>query len=407
MFKNIYYGWLIVAAGLLIISLDGLFLYSFGVYMPYLKESFDSTHLQSSLLFSIRNIVFAFSMIIAGRLIDRFDPKWVIFIGGFTAVAGMFLTAYATDTWQLILTYSILPGIGNGFFYIPSIAIISRWFNEKRAFAIGIATLGVPISGVIITPLSAWLISNFGLKNSLIILSLILGLLLLNAFLMRALPNPEEVGKYGLRNNTDGSYLNTPDWSVRDAMSTSSFWILYVIFFLGMNTFLIIIVNLFDYAKESGIDPLVASGAPAALAFGSIFGRLLFSGILTKYLDNKMVLFTSYFLEAVSIIIIIYSQTVWSLYIFGFLFGFFYSSHMPIFPTILSNYFGTKYIGSILGVSATGFSLASITGPLLAGYLYDNTGSHHQSIVIATIICFFAAFTTFFITKPKNEKAIT
>jgi len=171
MFKNIYYGWLIVAAGLLIISLDGLLLYSFGIYMPYLKESFDSTHLQSSLLFSIRNIVFAFSMIIAGRLIDRFNPKWVIFIGGFTAVAGIFLTTYATDMWQLILTYSILPGIGNGFFYIPSIAIISRWFNEKRAFAIGIATLGVPISGMIITPLCVWLISNFGLKNSLIILS--------------------------------------------------------------------------------------------------------------------------------------------------------------------------------------------------------------------------------------------
>ena len=174
-----------------------------------------------------------------------------------------------------------------------------------------------------------------------------------------------------------------------------------------MNTFLIILVNLFDYAKESGIEPLVASGAPAAIAFGSRFGRLFFSGVLTKFMDNKRVLFVSYFLEALSIIIIIYFQTVWSLYLFGLLFGFFYSGHMPIFPTVLSNYFGTKFIGAIYGVSATGFSLASITGPLLAGYLYDKTGSHYQSIVAATVICFIAALSTFLITSPKSRDTIT
>ena len=106
------------------------------------------------------------------------------------------------------------------------------------------------------------------------------------------------------------------------------------------------------------------------------------------------------------IIIIIYFQTVWSLYLFGFLFGFFYSGHMPIFPSILSNYFGTKYIGAIYGVSATGFSLASITGPLFAGYLYDKTGSHHQAVVAATIICFIAAFSTLFITSPKSREVV-
>ena len=404
MFRNVYYGWFIVAAGLIIISLDGLLLYSFGIYMPYLKESYGASHLQSASLFSIRNIVFAVSMIISGRLIDRFNPKWVIFIGGFTAVAGMFLTAYATNMWQLVLTYAVLPGIGNGFYYIPSIAIISRWFKKKRALAIGIATLGVPISGMIISPLTAWLISNKGLSNSLMILSLLLFGLLLSAFVMRSAPGSNELTDSNSADNSQ-SEDKSVNWTVREATSTSSFWILYTIFFLGMNTFLIILVNLFDYAKESGIDPLVASGAPAAIAFGSIFGRLFFSGVLTKYLDNRKVLFTSYFLEALSILIIIYSQSVWSLYLFGFLFGFFYSGHMPIFPTILSQYFGTKNIGSIFGVSATGFSLAAITGPLLAGYLVDTTGTHSMAIIVATIICFITALSTFFITVPKTREA--
>ncbi len=405
MFKNVYYGWFIVAAGLIIISLDGLLLYSFSIYMPYLKESFALSHLESSSLFSIRNVVFAFSMIAAGKLIDRFSPKWVIFIGGFTAVAGIFLTAFSTSNWQLILAYAVLPGIGNGFFYIPTVAIISRWFHKKRALAIGIATLGVPVIGVVISPMVAVLIAGMGLENSLITLSIITAFLLSTAFVMRKSPGDKEEKA----DEPDGkpAMPDFSNWNVRQAISTSSFWILYVIFFLGMNTFLIILVNLFDYAKESGIDPIVASWAPAALAFGSIFGRLFFSGVLTKFFDNKRVLFISYFLEAVSIIIIIYSQTVWAFCLFGFLFGFFYSGHMPIFPTLLSDYFGTKFIGSIFGVSATGFSVASVTGPLIAGYLYDVTDSHYQSVVVATVICFIAAFSTFFITEPKGRKTLS
>ncbi len=402
MFRDIYYGWFIVAAGLIIISLDGVLLYSFGIYMPYLIESFDLTHFQSSGLFSVRNVVFAFAMIIAGRLIDRFNPKAVIFLGGFTAVLGMFLTAYAKSDLELIIAYAVLPGIGNGFFYIPTVAMISRWFNEKRALAIGIATMGVPISGMVINPLTAWLITTVGLEKSLMALAAILAFLLLSAFVIRR--SPEEEGPAGAAPGAKRALPGTDaDWGVRKAISTSSFWILYTIFFFGMNTFLIILVNLFDYARESGISVMAASWAPAALAFGSIFGRLFFSGVLTKYLDNKRVLFISYFLEAASILIIVFSQDIWAFYLFGFLFGFFYSGHMPIFPTILSNYFGTRFIGSIFGVSATAFSVASITGPLLAGYLYDTSGAHYQSIVVSAVICFIAAFSTFFITMPNKK----
>ena len=406
MLRDIYYGWFNVAAGLIIISLDGILLYSFGIYVPYLEKAFDATHLEISSLITIRNIFFAFSMIIAGRLIDRYNPKYVIFLGGLTAVLGILFTASAENLWQLTLTYAVLPGIGNGFFYIPSLAIISRWFNEKRALAMGIATLGVPISGMIINPFDAWLISFVGLEPSLVILSLIILCLLLFAFVMS---NPPDANSGTMVNNQSApteSENENNSVGVMDALRTKSFWILYIIFFLGMNTFLIILINLFDYGIESGIDPLTASGAPAALAFGSIFGRLFFSGVLTKYLDNKQVLFVSYFLEALSILIIIYFQTVWAFYLFGFLFGFFYSGHMPIFPTILSNYFGTKNIGSIMGVSATGFSLASVTGPLLAGYLYDTTGTHSMDIIAAAAICFITAFSTFLISRPESMETV-
>ena len=80
--KKIYYGWYIVAASLLIIILDGLLLYSFGVFLPYINDEFGFTRTEGSALFSFRSIIAAPGFIIAGRLIDKYDPRVVIFGGG-------------------------------------------------------------------------------------------------------------------------------------------------------------------------------------------------------------------------------------------------------------------------------------------------------------------------------------
>ncbi|MCK5710908.1 MAG: MFS transporter, partial [Deltaproteobacteria bacterium] len=142
--KKIYYGWYIVAASLLIIILDGLLLYSFGVFMPYINEEFGLSRAEGSSLFSFRSLILAPGFIIAGRLIDKYDPRIVIFCGGSIAALGMILSGFATSVWQLILFYSVFVGIGDTVLYITCVAVISRWFTKKRALAIGIITTGVP-----------------------------------------------------------------------------------------------------------------------------------------------------------------------------------------------------------------------------------------------------------------------
>ena len=111
--KKIFYGWYIVAASLLIIILDGLLLYSFGVFLPYLNEDFGLSRAAGSSLFSFRSLVQAPAFILAGRMIDRFDPRAVIFGGGLIAALGMFLTGIAETTWQLYISYGFFIGLGD------------------------------------------------------------------------------------------------------------------------------------------------------------------------------------------------------------------------------------------------------------------------------------------------------
>ncbi len=407
--SKIYYGWYIVAACLVLTILDGMLLYSFGIFQPYINDDFGLSRAVGSSIFSLRSFVLAFSLTISGRLVDKYDPRAVIFIGGVIAALGIFLTGLATKTWELYLYYGFLVGLGDGVLYITCVTVISRWFVKKRALVIGIVTAGVPISGLITNPLTAWLIGAFGSKNALLALSLIIVIALLSSFVLRGYPQEKNLRAYGDDiNEEDNKKLSESDWKSREAITTPTFGYMYLMYFLGFTTFLIVVIHLFNFAIDQGISPLVASGAPAAIGVGSILGRIVLSGFLTEVIDNRRVLFICYFTQGCSILILLFIRETWAFYLFGLLFGFFYSGWVPIFPILLGKFFGLSALGAIYGVFGTSFSIAAISGPWLAGYTFDVFGSYEIPFIIAIIFCILAAIMSFFIKTPiKKSNIIT
>ncbi len=404
MLKNrFFYGWVVVIAGHLLITLDGMILYSFGIFFPYLNEGFELSKTTGSSFFSVRCVCMAFSFVFAGRLIDRHDARYVTFFGGLIGAIGLFLSSRAENILELYITYSVLVGIGDGFLYILPVTVISRWFLKKRALAIGIATAGVPVSGLIVNPITAWLIESFGYQSALVYLSIIFTLILCAAFLIRSHPEDMNLKAYGEGEQDASQPASDSDWSPKEAFSSTSFWLMYLSFFLGFNTFLIVVVELFDFSIKSGITPLVAAGAPAFIGLGSIFGRIFFSAVVTNILKDVRILFVCYYLQASSIILILVVVDIWSLYLFGFLFGFFYSGWVPMFPTILGRFYGLRSLGSIFGIFGTGFSLAAISGPLISGFLYDLTQSHQKPFIVAAAVSFATAFITLLIKDPVKK----
>ena len=185
MSRGIFYGWYIVAASLVLIIMDGLLLYSFGVFLPYLNEEFGFSRAIGSSIFSLRSVVLAFSLTLAGRLVDKYDPRAVIISGGIITAIGMLLSGFADKGWELYVSYGFLIGLGDGVLYITCVAVVSRWFIKKRALVIGIITTGIPLSGLIASPLTAWLISSFGLRNAFFALAGLLTLSTLSALALR------------------------------------------------------------------------------------------------------------------------------------------------------------------------------------------------------------------------------
>ena len=412
--KKIFYGWYIVAASLVIIILDGLLLYSFGVFLPYLNKDFGLTTAAGSSLFSFRSLVQAPCFILAGRLIDKFDPRAVIFGGGAIAAAGMIFSGLAVTTWQLYISYGFFVGLGDAVLYITCVALVSRWFVKKRALAIGIITTGVPLSGLITNPLTAWLIHSFGVRNALFSLGGLMITVLMAAFVLRSRPEDKNLKPYGEEDgrheemagdNNTGLKTDKKDWTALEAISTPNYWLMYSMYFLGFTTFLIIVTQYYNFEIDLNVPALAAAGPPAAIGLGSIIGRTLLSSILAESLEYRKVILICFFAQGSSIILLLVFDHIWAFYLFGFLFGFFYSAWVPIFPTLLGKFFGLGALGTIYGIFGTSYSIAAIGGPLLAGYVHDVTGTYTYPFLFTILCCYLAAAGAFFVKTPVRKPA--
>ncbi|NIP38541.1 MAG: OFA family MFS transporter [Candidatus Dadabacteria bacterium] len=412
MAKNkLFYGWYIVAASLILIILDGLLLYSFGIFLPGLNDKFGLSEAGGSSVYALRSFVLAFSLAISGRLVDKYDPRIIIFSGGLICAIALLLCGFAETKFELFLYFGVLIGIGDGVLYITCVTLISRWFVKKRSLAIGIITTGVPLSGLFVPPLTTWLIINHGISNAFFGLSAFIFIAIFAALLLRKSPAEMNLKPYGaedIGSENDSAQIThdqkQQDWEAKEAFHTPAFWLLYIIWFFGFITFLIIITHLFNYEIHVGIPEMLASGAPAAIGLGSIFGRIVLSGFLTERIRNERILFICFFVQSSSILILLFFKDIQFYYLFGLLFGFFYSGWVPIFPMILGDFYGLKALGAIYGFFGTSFSVAAIIGPILAGYLFDKTGSYFYPFLIAIIICYLAATLTFFIKKPQRKQ---
>lgn len=396
--NKFFYGWIIVFAAIFLVFLDGLLLYSFGVLLPSIQAKFEMSKAAVNSIFAIRCIVFAFSMIIFGKLIDKHRPEKVIFLGGLITAVGLLFTAYSDTKLTLFLNYGVLTGLGDGAFYVPAVAVVQRWFNKRRDFAVGLVTAGVPISGLIINPLSAWILSVSSLETTLMSLAGITLIFLLPAFLMKQ--DPKEMGllPYG------GPFPKSDDaesnnWETKEATKTSAFIILYALLFLGMLSFLIVVTLQFDYAISNNLNLLASSIAPASIAAGSFCGRLV-TGYIADFINRNKILFAVFLGQGLSVLILLNGNSLLHYCLFGFFFGFSYGGWIPIFPSLLKDFFGKKHVGQIFGVFGTGFSISAIIGPPLAGYLVDEFNTYHYGFYICILACLIAAMLALLIKKP-------
>jgi len=404
--RNIFYGWVIVAAGGIILLLEWGFQYSYGVFFTELYEEFNWTSTLVSGAYSLFMFWHSIMYLLAGRLNDRYGPRLTLAICITALSAGYALMSLINAPWQLYIVYGIIIGTGAGFGFLPVTSTVSRWFVKRRGMALGITVAGIGIGTLALAPFAQFLIFKFGWRNSYLLIAgifLVVGLPI--SRLMRLNPSEKGLLPDGVKEMAEEEHNSSPstvDFTPKQAIKTKAFLLLF-----AMNAFLtfavqMVMVHLKAYAVGSGIEEMVAATALGVVGGSSILGRIAM-GTASDKIGRGMSFFIACLLMAVMMLWLMRARQPWHFYLFSVIFGIGYGSWVPLFPAIIADWFGSKSHGTILGVLMLAPGIGGALGSLSGGFVFDATGSYDIAIMISVIVLFIAAACSFAIKAPQEK----
>lgn len=402
---SFFYGYVILALCFLNLLFVRGITGAFGVFYVALLEEFSWSHKSAAAIASINFLVYALASPLVGFAFDRLGPRLLIPLAGSLLGIGLFLSGRSDSLWDLYLAYGIVAALGQaGLGFVIQNALISHWFVRRRATAIGIATMGQGLGAILLIPLAQYLISRMGWRSAFTVLAVLMLAIVVpaNAFLQRH--GPEEVGQQADGHDTEKTDcgatqkrkdLQTPEWTLRAAISSFPFWSITVGHLaLGCGLFMIF-THVAAHMVSLGYDKLLA-----AFVLGLIGSMRIGATALWGFVSDHLGRDKGYGISIVITLLgisglvgIHLGSPMWLLYAAVILYGIGHSAGNPTYGALIADIFGGAHIGTIFGFLEVSFGLGSALGAWLGGYLYDLTGSYRLPFSLGFLTFIFSYFT--------------
>ena len=329
--KTIFYGWIIVACVFVILLLAFGSAYSFSTFFESLQMEFGTSRSSVSFVFSIAGFLYFSLSPLSGQIADRFGSRRVIIFGVIVISISLLLSSRAKTMWQIYAVYSFGIGIGIGFAYAPSMGVVQRWFVKRRGLASGLAVMGIGLGTLGIPIFSAALIHWSDWRTAYLVMSILVFTCGVSAAILIA-ESPERRGLAPDGDVIEADALNTlqetfkpeatsiREISLKDALRTKPFWLLYAgSFSFGLGLF-IPFVHLIPFANDLGLPNATGVMLFSLIGVGSIVGRLLLGSIADK-LGRRQSLAAMYVGAAAIFAWWLVAANVWQLAIFAIIYG--------------------------------------------------------------------------------------
>jgi MFS family permease len=364
---NSRYGWVMVAAAFTLMFVGFGAAYSFAAFFSAFESEFGASRGEIALVFSLCAFLWFSSGAPAGMLADRFGARRVAIAGVACLVLALGVASMAPSLGVLYATYSIGIGLGVGLVYVPSVGAVQPWFSANRAFASGLAVAGIGAGNFAGPLLAAWWIEIFGWRGAY--LSLALFVLVLGGAAAAALRQKERHGAV----IADGI-------SLRAALRTTPFWLLFASLVLSCIGLFVPMVHLGPYATDAGYTEAQGVALVSLIGVGSLIGRFTV-GAPADRLGRLPSLCAMYAGLGVMFLLWSVASAYWVLVVFALVFGACYGAYVALLPTIVMDLYGPRSVSGIIGCLYTGCGAGTLLGPWLAGVAYDAVGSYQAAML--------------------------
>jgi MFS transporter, OFA family, oxalate/formate antiporter len=361
--------WVYVILGLLIMVMIGT-VYSYGVFRVAIEPIFNISTSISGYPYMVALASYAIFMLFSGPYIQRFHPRFMLLGGGFLVSLGWVLSSMTSNISQFILTYGLISGAGVGIMYGVPMAVVARWFPDKKGLAVGLVIVGFGLSPLITAPLASQLIQTFGVMQAFLVLGISLLFILPLLIFPFRFPNEQEIEIYTTKTYHQDNQVSM---DVKRMIKTLSFKGLYLNFILGTMIGLTLIGLTANIGlRYVGLNVIQVSQWMAIFALFNGGGRPLFGWITDKLSISKAMLISFSLIISASLLMIFFGQIHPIIFILSFIiFWFNLGGWLAIAPTSTMKLYGIKHYSQNYGVVFTAYGLGAILGVLASGFLLD------------------------------------
>ena len=379
-----FYGWVIVAAVFIQLTFAaGLTFYGLPLFLNTLTEQRGFSVFEVSLATSTFWVASGFTGVVVARLLARFDPRFFVVAGAFVGSVCMVLIGHLTELWQLYPVYALF---GAGFTctaVLVANTVITRWFHRRRSVALSIATTGLSVGGITLTPIAARLLKDHTLPSAMTTIAVMffLGVVVIPVLALR--PDPSRMG---LAPDGDQVVVTTaatvaPGIPFVDAVRSLAFTAITAAFSLGLLGQVGGISQLVKLANERAGES-TGTKVVSLLAACSVIGRLTGGAIVSRFSSYRFAV-CALSIQATGLSALAFAQSSLAIYVGAVLFGLGVGNVLLLHPLLLAEIFGVRDYPRIYGRSAVFVAAGNAFGPLSMGWLRDHGGGYRSAYLMA------------------------
>jgi len=314
---------------------------------------------------------------IVGSMLDRVSPRKVM-VAGAAMVALAYFALSRANSASAFLAIFIVLGIGiTASTIIPSAVVITSLFREQRGLALGIAFAAIPLGGTGITILANRVVLRYGFRAGYLAMALPIALLVIPLLVVFLPAGPVTEAADGDRSRVDAALA--PGLEVREALRSRSFWMIAIAEVLFATAGVGIRVHLIPYLTGIGYTPTMAAQIFGAMFLFSAAGSFL-AGPLADRLGARWMLAVVFLAGAIGIASLLGAAHIASLGLFVLVFGLVRETFL--LPLMIGESLGAKNLGALLGMQAFFTTLGFAAGPIIAGRIFDVSGSYSAALML-------------------------
>jgi MFS transporter, OFA family, oxalate/formate antiporter len=379
----------VIASFGIMLCLGGV--YAWSIFVPELKSLYSFTAYQSQLVFGVLIAVFPVTMILAGQLEKKLNPRALTVISALFFSTGYILAGISGGNFYIILFgIGLMAGIGTGFGYLAALTTPVKWFPQRKGLVTGIAAAGFGLAAVLLSTIAEGLLrADWNILRVFTMIGLIYGFsILIFSIFIKAPPGP----------------VKSQQISIRQLGGMPYFYKLIAGIFAGTFAGLLIIGNLRPIGEEYLLSSNTLALGISIFAIANFSGRLSW-GFLSDFINPSLCISIALAFQAVSIFLIGYIDLTPSTYlIYSGMIGFGFGSNFVLFAKKTSESFGVENLGKVYPYIFLGYAFAGIAGPITGGIIFDIFNNYDIAIYIAVFMSLAGAAIFFTVNGKKSGR---